>query len=272
MTKTDPYKIIKSEVLKVTNETPNIKTFILKPEGGLTFSTGQFIQFTVPKIGEAPFTPSSSQFQKEQIEVTIMKTGRVTEEIHNLKENDFVGIRGPLGKGYPLNEFEGKEILILGGGVGMAPLRSLLLTLLEEKNRYKKIILLYGAKTPEDILYKEQFKKWEEGGIEIHQSVDKGDGKWKKKIGVVTTLFDEYKPNISSGVSIVCGPPIMMKFGTLKLLDIGYKPESIYLSMEKNMSCGVGKCGHCSLGKYFVCKDGPVFKYSQIKDIEEIWS
>lgn len=267
----DPYQEIKTEVLKVIDEAPLIKTFILKPEKEFSFSTGQFIQFTVPKEGEAPFTPSSSQFEKGQLEVTIMKAGRVTKKIHDLKEKDVVGIRGPLGKGYPLNEFEGKEVLILGGGVGMAPLRSLLLTLLAEKEKYKRIILLYGAKTPADIVYKGEFEEWKKKGTEIYRSCDRADDKWKEKVGVVTCLFEDVKLNPDKGVAVVCGPPIMMKFGTLKLLEIGYKPENLYLSMEKNMSCGIGKCGHCAIGKYFACKDGPVFKYSQIKDIEGIW-
>ncbi|MFH1957116.1 MAG: FAD/NAD(P)-binding protein [bacterium] len=268
----DPYKTTKAEILKVTGETSNIKTFLLKPEKSLDFETGQFIQFTVPGVGEAPFTPSSSQFEKDKFEVTIMKAGRVTEKIHGLKEKDVIGIRGPLGKGYPLDEFKGREILILGGGVGMAPLRCLLLTLLAEKEKYGRILLLYGAKTPDDIVYKNQFDKWTEMGTEIYRSVDKCDtGAWKEKTGVVTCLFDGVNLNPDKGIAVVCGPPIMMKFGTLKLLEIGYKPESIYLSMEKNMSCGIGKCGHCALGKYFACKDGPVFKYSVIKDIEGIW-
>ncbi|PIU18729.1 MAG: oxidoreductase [Elusimicrobia bacterium CG08_land_8_20_14_0_20_44_26] len=268
----DIYKTMKANVEAVVDETPLIKTFVLKTEEAFSFQTGQFIQFTVPGEGEAPFTPSSSQFQKEYFETTIMKAGRVTGIIHSLKENDTVGIRGPLGKGYPLKEFESREILILGGGVGMAPLRSLLLTLLDEKDKYGRIVLLYGAKNPVDIVYSGQFAGWKKRGAEIYRSVDKCEtDQWKEKIGVVTELFDEVKLNPSKGIAVVCGPPVMMKFGTFKLLEIGYKPENIYLSMEKNMSCGLGKCGHCALGKYFACKDGPVFKYSLIKDIGDIW-
>ncbi|MCD6413775.1 MAG: FAD/NAD(P)-binding protein [Elusimicrobia bacterium] len=268
----DPYRAIDAWITGVIDETPAIKTFVVKPEIPLKFRTGQFIQFTLYGEGEAPFTPSSSHFEAEKFEVTIMRAGRVTEKIHKLKQGDVIGIRGPLGNGYPLEEFEGKEILILGGGVGMAPLRSLLLTLLAEKEKYKKISLLYGSKTPDDIVYKSQFDNWRKKGAEIFQSVDKCEtGEWKGKIGVVTCLFEDIKPNAEKGVAIVCGPPIMMKFGTLKLLELGYSPDRIYLSMEKNMSCGIGKCGHCALGKYFVCKDGPVFKYSEIKDIEGIW-
>jgi len=148
----------------------------------------------------------------------------------------------------------------------------LLLTLLHEKEKYKRIVLLYGAKTPADIVYKEEFSNWKKMGAEVFQSVDRCEtGEWQGKTGVVTCLFEDVKLNPDQGVAIVCGPPIMMKFGTLKLLEIGYKPQNILLSMEKNMSCGIGKCGHCALGKFFVCKDGPVFNYSEIKDIEGIW-
>lgn len=265
----NPYKPIVSKIKRIVEETPNIKTFTLVPEERIEFKTGQFVQFTVSEVGEAPFTPSSSPFTRDEMDITIMEAGRVTKAIHCLKEGDLVGIRGPLGRGYPLEEFYGKEVLILGGGVGMAPLRSLLLTLIALKSKFKRILLLYGAKTPEDIVYKGQFADWKGEGVEIHRSVDRGDGVWKGRIGVVTVLFDEVKLN--NEVAIVCGPPIMMKFGAFKLLEIGYKPENIYLSMEKNMSCGIGKCGHCALGPYFVCKDGPVFKYLEIKDIEGIW-
>ncbi|RLD18779.1 MAG: oxidoreductase [Caldiserica bacterium] len=267
----DPYKVIKAEVLDVKDETPEIKTFVLKPEIDFEFKAGQFIQFTVFGVGEAPFTPSSSQFEKEKLEVTIMRTGRVTEVIHRLKKGDRVGIRGPLGNGYPLEEFEGKNILIVGGGVGLAPLRALLLSLLHQRDKYGRILLLYGAKTPEDIVYKNEFSKWKEKGVEVLRTCDNPDNSWKEKKGVVTCLFEDIKIRVDNFISVVCGPPIMMKFTTLKLLDIGFHPSKIYLSMEKNMSCGIGKCGHCALGKYFVCKDGPVFKYSEIKDIEGIW-
>jgi len=267
----NPYRSIVSKVEKITVETPTISTYSVIPEEPLEFETGQFVQVAVEGVGEAPFTPSSSPFVTDMMEITVMRAGRVTEAIHTLKEGDSVGIRGPLGKGYPINEFEGKEVLIVGGGVGMAPLRSLLLTLIAMRDGLKRIVLLYGAKTPRDIVYKDQFRNWKREGVEVHRSVDRGDKAWKEKVGVVTLLLDEVELN--KEVAVVCGPSIMMKFATLGLLSVGYRPENIYLSMEKNMSCGIGKCGHCSLGAYYVCKDGPVFTYSQIKDIylSELW-
>ncbi len=267
----NPYRPIVSRIERIRDETPAIKTFSVVPGTPVEFETGQFVQLAVEGVGEAPFTPSSSPLLKDKMDITVMKAGRVTDVIHSLNEGDSVGIRGPLGRGYPIDEFKGREVMIMGGGVGMAPLRSLLLTLIAMKQELKRLVLLYGARTPQDIVYKEQFEDWRRQGVEIYRSVDEGDESWKEKVGVVTVLLDHVK--LSKDVAVVCGPSIMMKFATLELLDMGYKPEDIYLSMEKNMSCGIGKCGHCSLGAYYVCKDGPVFKYSQIEDIYigELW-
>jgi NAD(P)H-flavin reductase len=268
----NPYLPVEAKIEKITDETPNIKTFVFKLKREIRFATGQFVQLTIPGIGEAPFTPSSSPSQTEKIELTIMKAGFLTGKLDEMKEGEIAGIRGPYGCGYPLNDFYSKEVLILGGGVGMAPLRSLLFTLLENVDKLRRIVLCYGARTPEDIVYKDAFPEWKKKDkLKILRSVDKAATGWQETEGLVTVLLDKIKMNFKNSVAIVCGPPIMMKFGTLKLLDLGYRPENIYLSMEKNMSCGLGKCGHCALGKYYVCKDGPVFRYDVIKDIPDIW-
>lgn len=274
----NPYQPLRAEIERVREEAPTIKSFLLRPEKPLEFKAGQFVEITVPGVGEAPFTPSSSPLERETLEVTVMKVGKVTSALHQFKEKEVVGVRGPYGYPYPLKEFENKEILIVGGGVGIAPLRSLLLALCEEKEKYKKIWLLYGARTPQDIVYKEYvLKKWPTEYADkllCRLTVDKAEGEWKGKVGVVTTLLDgmgEEIKNISQVIAVVCGPSVMMKFTTLKLLDMGIRPENIYLSMEKNMSCGLGKCGHCMIGRYLVCKDGPVFTYAQLKDVPEVW-
>ena len=269
---TDPFRPIKTKVEDVITESTTIKTFVLRPDQPIAFKTGQFIEMTIPGLGEAPFTPSSSPQISEQMDVTIMKAGKVTAAIHELKPGDTVGLRGPYGAGYPLDDFADKDILILGGGVGLAPLRSLLYALYAEPDRFKRIVLCYGSKTPDDVIYKKQVDEWHGmKQVELHQSVDKADKKWKYTEGVVTVLLDDVKIDPAMSAGIVCGPPIMMKFGTLKLLELGYADENVYLSMEKNMSCGIGKCGHCRLGPYYVCKDGPVFTYAQIKGIDKIW-
>jgi len=270
----DPYRPIKTKVEKVITESPLIKTFVLRPETPIPFRTGQFIEFTIPGLGEAPFTPSSDPNIRDQFDVTIMKAGLVTGVIHELEPGATVGLRGPYGKGYATDGMAGKDILILGGGVGLAPLRSLLYQLYSEPEKHKRIVLCYGAKSPEDIIYKSQIDEWRKlPQVEVHQSIDKPADGWKHSVGVVTVLLDKEKLKIDpkTSIAVVCGPPIMMKFGTLKLLELGYQDHQIYLSMEKNMSCGIGKCGHCRLGPYYVCKDGPVFTYDQIKGLEKIW-
>lgn len=271
------YKPIKCMVNEVVDESPTIKTIVLSPEYEFTFQAGQFISFTVPGVGEAPFTPSSSPFVKERIEVTVMKTGLVTEAIHRLKKGDIVGIRGPYGKPYPLENFTGKEVLLVGGGVGLAPIRALFYALLETYRHYKKIVFCCGAKTPVDYIYKglildEWHKLCERFPLSFRITVDKKNEGWKYNEGLVTKTLDNLDMDISNSVAIVCGPPIMMKFTTLKLLDIGFNEKAIYLSMERKMYCAVGHCRHCLIGPYFVCKDGPVFTYDMIKNEPGLWA
>jgi NAD(P)H-flavin reductase len=266
------YKPIRSKLIDVIEESPMIKTFVLVPEEDFSFETGQFIELSVDGVGEAPFTPSSSPLVKEKIEVTVMKTGYVTGYMHNLKPGGYMGIRGPYGRGYPVERFFGKEVLILGGGCGLAPIRSLLYALENIQDKLEKVILCYGSKTPADCIYKPLFSRLNQiKKFETYRTVDKADEEWTESVGVVTGLLNKVKMNIEKSVAVVCGPPIMMKFGTIRLLEMGYRDEQIFLSMEKNMSCGLGKCGHCMLGEYFVCKDGPVFTYDELKYTPDIW-
>ena len=267
------YKPLKSELVKVIDESPLIKTFVLKPEEEFSFATGQFIEVTIDGMGEAPFTPSSSPLQTDQLEITVMKTGYVTDHMHNMQPGEKMGIRGPFGRGYPVEQFYDKEVLILGGGCGFAPIRSLLYNLIAISDKLRKVTLCYGSKTPEDCIYKPYIQKLRATPkFEVLRSVDQADGNWTERVGVVTVLLDDVNMDIKNSVAVVCGPPIMMKFGTMKLLEMGYPETDIYLSMEKNMSCGLGKCGHCMMGKYLVCKDGPVFTYKEVKDQPHIWN
>ncbi|MDD5449750.1 MAG: FAD/NAD(P)-binding protein [Candidatus Omnitrophica bacterium] len=266
------YQPIEAIIEDVKQETSSIKTFILRPKSNFSFQTGQFIELTVPGLGEAPFTPSSDPAIKDRLDVTIMNVGTVTSALHGMGKGLKVGIRGPFGKGYPLDNFKGKDVLIVGGGVGLAPLRSLLYSLFSDINKFNKVVLRYGARTPDDIVYKELIPEWaKKDKVDIATTVDMGNPSWTGNVGLVTTILKEAPVDLNNAAVIVCGPPIMMKFVTLKLIELGFKPADIYLSMEKNMSCGLGKCGHCRIGKYHACKDGPVFSYEQLKDIYDIW-
>ena len=271
--KQNPYKSVPATIESITVETPTIKTFRLRPEEPIPFKAGQFIELSVPGFGEGPFTPSSSPAITEYLEMTIMRAGVVTEHLHSLQPGAKVGIRGPLGKPYPLDVYKGREILIVGGGVGLAPLRALMFGLFGDINAYKKIYLRFGSRSPGDIVYRSEVIKGWGKPIDVVGTVDKKDDSWTGNVGVVTTILEKDKLacDPKTAVAVVCGPPIMMKFATLKLLQLGYPGSSIYLSMEKNMSCGIGKCGHCRLGPYYGCKDGPVFTYDRIQNMQKIW-
>ncbi len=267
------YEPQEATIENIITESPTIKTFVLRPSNGFSFQTGQFVDITIPGIGEAPFTPSSDPNVKDYLEVTIMNAGRITSIIHNTKTGDKVGLRGPYGKGYPLDQFKGQELVIVGGGVGLAPLRSLILALFFNIDDYSKVVIRYGAKTPEDVIYKDAIPQWanRHNRINLVTTVDRGNDTWKGNVGLVTTILNDLPVDIKKAKAIVCGPPIMMKFVTFKLLELGFGHSQIYLSMEKNMSCGLGKCGHCRLGPYYACKDGPVFTYDKISQLHDIW-
>jgi len=268
----NPYRPIESEVLEVVIETPTIRTVRLKPKESLTFEPGQFIEMTIPGVGEAPFTPSSRATVKDEMQVTVMRVGKVTEKIHQLGRGDVVGLRGPFGSAYPLDTFKDQEILVVGGGCGFAPLRSLMYAFFEMSGQFRKLFFRGGCKTDRELLYRDEMKQWaQRDDLNMLLTVDEGSPEWTGPVGVVTTILDDVQMNCAQGIAVVCGPPVMMKFATLKLLDMGFRDDRIYLSMEKNMSCGIGKCGHCRLGTYYCCKDGPVFTFAQIKNFPGIW-
>ena len=268
--KNNPYKSQKAVIREIKTETQGIKTFVLKPENVFSFHCGQFAELMVPEIGEAPFAMSSPCYQPELLEFTVQNVGYMTSRLHQMKEGDVLGLRGPYGNGFPLEEYHGKEILLLIGGVGFPPARALLYSLIKEKAKFPRISMCYGARSPADIVYKYQIDDFQKK-IEFHITVDKGEGDWKGHVGVVTTLLDKIKINLKNSVAVVIGPPIMMKFGTLKLLEVGFRPKDIYLSMERKMYCGIGQCRHCLIDHYFICKDGPVFKYEILKNLPDIW-
>ncbi len=266
----NPYSPIKAQIKEVIDETPNIKTFVIELEEEMEFSTGQFVQLTVPGAGECPFTPSSKTGKTALMDITVMKAGAATAVLHEKKPSDIVYVRGPYGNGFPLDRLRDRELLIVGGGCGMAPLRSLLHEILSDRNRYPRVIMLYGCKTPRDMLYGDSFGEWGEE-FEIHKAADKADSSWDGKQGVVTELFKDIKVDAAKCVAVVVGPPVMMKFASLELSKMGVSDDRIIVSLEKNMTCGFGKCRHCLVGPYYVCKDGPVFEYGQVKDLPDVW-
>ncbi len=262
-------------VTDIREDTPTIKTFRFKLNEPLTFKAGQFMQLTIPGIGEAPFTPSSRPGEVGDLEITAMRTGRVTDALHDeVKVGDRLALRGPFGKGYPMEKFKGSEILIVGGGVGLAPLRSLIYALFGRIGNFKKISICYGARTPSDLCFRDEFKEWiRKPRTSLNLTIDIPHPDWNGTVGLVTVLLEKKKieVDIKNSYAISCGPEVMLKFVTLKLMDAGFKPEQIYLSMNRRMSCGLGKCARCNIGPYYLCKDGPDMCYDDIKDYPNVF-
>jgi len=255
---------------EVIVETPTSKTCVLKPASPIQFRPGQFLQVTMPGLGEAPFTPSSSPYDTEKIEVTVLKTGQVTDALHDAQPGQTLGVRGPFGKGYPLDKLQGTEVLVVGGGVGLAPLRSLLFALFHDIQNYKRVSIKCGARMPEELLFRSAYDEWRGlDRVDMDVSVDVASNGWTGKVGVVTTLLETTDIDLSNSYVISCGPGIMLRFVTLRCLDLGFKPSQIYLSMNRRMSCGIGKCGRCNIGPYYLCKDGPDICYDKIKDLPD---
>lgn len=269
----NPYYPIDTLVEDVIAETPTIKTFVLAPARPIAFKAGQFMQLTVPGVGEAPFTPSSDPRETEKMEITILRTGSVTDALHALKPGAEVGLRGPFGKGYPMDKMAGKEVLVVGGGVGLAPLRSLIYTLLDEPAKYKRISIKYGARMPEELCFRSQYDEWAKAApnVDFTHTIDVPAPNWSGRVGLVTTLLDKLDINLENSIAISCGPEIMLKFVTLKLLEVGYTPPQIYLSMNRKMSCGMGKCARCNVGHYYLCVDGPDMCYDKIKHVPNVF-
>lgn len=277
----NPYLPIPVTIKKITieNEARDIKTFDLvfnvkKDTEKFKYTCGQFAEISMLGIGEAPIGIASSPMDEELVQFTVKKytTGVVTSALHNLCPGDMIGIRGPYGNGFPMKDFEGSNLVIVGGGFALTTLRSLTRYILHEKNRdrFKDITILYGARSPGELIYKSELKQWEErGDINVQLTVDRGDENWKGRVGLVPNVLREVAPRSENGIVLVCGPLIMVKYTMLPILDLGFKPEKIFFSLEMRMKCGIGKCGRCNIGHKYVCKDGPVFTYKELQGLPQ---
>jgi NAD(P)H-flavin reductase len=258
-------------VKKVIWETDD--TFTLQidlGEMGETFSflPGQFNMLYVFGLGEAAISISSDASQGGMLAHTIHRVGTVTTGLAQMKRGDVIGLRGPFGTAWPITAARGKDVCIVAGGIGLAPLRPVMYAMLRERTAFERIILLYGARSPLDLLYRVELEEWaKEHNVEVLVTVDRGDSSWKGYIGVVTSLFSYIKLDARATVGYVCGPETMMKYTIDEMERRGLAEEQIYLSMERNMKCAVGFCGHCQYGPEFICKDGPVFTLPRIRHL-----
>lgn len=275
--RTNPYLPYPMRIDRITieNNERDLKTFkvvFVDPEHEKTFDyiPGQFAELSVLGAGECPIGIASSPTEQGYLLFTVKKTGVVTGGLHNLNEGHVIGVRGPLGRPYPLARMKGKDVVIVGGGFAFTTLRALTRYLLDGANRndYGKITVIYGARSPGELLYKEELKAWEERkDLETAITVDKADADWKGREGFVPAVLEEVAPSSENALLVVCGPPIMIQFTLPVIAQLGFAPSDTILSLEARMKCGIGKCGRCNIGSKYVCKDGPVFTLEELKGL-----
>ena len=262
-----------ARLVKTEQMTELEKLFTLElPDGGhLGNEPGQFVEVSLFGIGEAPISISSSPSRSNgTFEMCVRNVGDVTNAMHQMEPGAMMGIRGPFGQGFPVSKMKGRDVLFAAGGLGLAPLRSLINEVLDQRGSFGRVLILYGTKHPGEILFKDEIAEWSgREDVEFHITVDRGDQDWQGNVGVITTLFPKVTINPRETVAAICGPPIMYRFVLMELLGKGIPETQIYLSLERRMKCGVGKCGHCQINDLYCCQDGPVFRYADIKGLEE---
>jgi sulfhydrogenase subunit gamma (sulfur reductase) len=260
-------------VLKTRQMTALEKLFTIELPDGFTLNhkPGQFVEVSLLGIGEAPISISSSPSRSNgTFELCIRQVGSLTNALHSLHPGDIVGIRGPFGRGFPIERFRGKDLLFAPGGLGLAPLRSLINEVLDNRALFGEVLILYGARHPSELLFKDELEQWmERKDVELHLTVDRADEDWTGNVGVITTLFPKIQVHARNTVAITCGPPVMYRFVLMELQSLGIPEGNIWLSLERRMKCGVGKCGHCQMNHIYTCLEGPVFPFSEIKHLEE---
>jgi NAD(P)H-flavin reductase len=263
----DPMRPSLFVVRQVTRETGDVFTLTLAPGAGeavLRFSPGQFNMLYVFGVGEVPISISGDPAEPELLVHTIRAVGVTTRALQKLRKGDLVGVRGPFGTAWPVERAQGHDVVIVAGGIGLAPLRPALYHLLLRRVQYGRVVLLYGARTPRDLLYGRELKEWRgRFDVEVDVTVDRATSEWQGAVGVVTKLIERSPFDPESAIAFVCGPEVMIRFSELALERRGVEPTNVYVSMERNMKCAVGFCGHCQLGPLFICRDGPVFRFDR---------
>lgn len=274
----NPYATAAARVMRVTDLVPDVRLFDFRFTDpalaeAFSFRPGQFVMLSVLGVGEAPFSLPSSPTRRGYFQLGIRRAGSVTGYLFdNVREGDVVGIRGPLGNGFPVEKFEKQDVLMVAGGLGMVPLRGLLHYLIDLRDRFGRVILLYGSRSPEQVLFREELESIaRRGDAEVLLSVDNASGHpWSGRVGVVTQLLDDIQLDVSRTYAVACGPPIFYKFMMEKLVERHFAKDRIYLSLERRMECGVGKCGHCAVGYTFTCLHGPVFTFWDAINLPEL--
>ena len=247
-----------------------VKTFRTQFVNDNNFShlCGQCAMLSVFGIGESMISISSTPLIKDYLQFSVLKTGRVTTALHEMEIDDIIGIRGPYGNNFPIEDWEGKNLVFIGGGIGLAPLWSIVQTALSKKAKYKDLTLMYGARTSNDLVYREQLEELK-GKISVFLSIDNEEKDWKEFVGFVPQNVMDKKPSPKNTIAITCGPPIMIKFVIKSLNELGFKDDQIYTTVENKMKCGIGKCGRCNIGDHYICIDGPVYSWESLKELPQ---
>jgi sulfhydrogenase subunit gamma (sulfur reductase) len=268
----NPYQPHPTEIIRVIQETADTKTFHIQfvdpsLRESFSFLSGQFAEYSVFGEGEATFCISSSPTRPDHLEFSVKRVGRVTQALHQLNPGDLIGFRGPYGNHFPLDRLKGKNLLFVGGGIGLAPLRSLIHNVLDKRTDYGDITILYGARSPQDLCFRDDLENWSRDPlVKMLTTVDAGDGDWKGKVGLVPMVLEEIGPSAAGAVATICGPPIMIRYTLKSLEKLAFDPSQIWTTLEMKMKCGLGKCGRCNIGPLYVCKDGPVFSFEEIRN------
>ncbi len=269
--KTSPYKPMKGRIIKAEMLTEKEKFFRIELEDkvNLAHEPGQFVMVSIFGYGEAPISICSSPTDKGYFDLTVRNVGTLTSRLHQLGEGDTLGIRGPFGKGFPIDNMFGYDLVIVAGGLGIVPLRSLMRYIMHNRNDFGNVQLLLGCKSPKDLLFREEVKEWKRRAeVKFNCTVDKADPDWQGNVGLITTLIPGVDINPMRTYAVVVGPPIMYKFVIGELLNKIIPDHQIIVSLERRMKCGLGKCGHCQIEGKYVCQSGPVFNYAQLKDFK----
>ncbi len=264
------YQIKRAHIreIKELTELEKLLTVVLPDEENLDHDPGQFIQMSLFGVGEAPISICSSPTRLDAFELCIRKAGRFTEAIHQLAPGDEVGIRGPFGNGFPVVPLEGNDILLIAGGLGIAPLRSLIHYIIDNRRDFGKVDILLGCREPDSMLFSDELEFWRKRlDINFSCSVDHASPDWTGNVGLITALVPGVDLDPLKTIAIACGPPVMYRFVVAELVKKGIPENHIYLSLERHMKCGLGKCGHCQIHSIYCCRDGPVFNYQRIKHI-----